>query len=320
MVVMDAVTGKLMTRSVYHEGRLRSTEGLEDLMLYLHGSPAEGFLEAHGLAHLADNLLFIAHWNLRAKSWFVRDVAGGFSPDQLRWPLGVNDPGSARWGTLTVLEPGKEYDFRMLRDQTASLRGEDGDRRFTAGRNLVRWSYPREYAKPFAEARPLPGWEPVLVPGWTSYPEFRLHLPPGWKWNELQGIDSYAGEVTGDGVWLVLDYGGFSGPFDPEDDPEHDYLVFHEEIGGLEAQLYFSLDDGAGLTGVYFPLKADRGHFGLTLVGEGLTREQQHTAVSVFRGIRFLPTPGEPSSTGAGASSAPVLSELLGLAVDRQEL
>ena len=35
MVVMDAVTGKLMTRSVYHEGRLRSTEGLEDLSDYL---------------------------------------------------------------------------------------------------------------------------------------------------------------------------------------------------------------------------------------------------------------------------------------------
>ena len=135
MVVMDAVTGELMTRSVYHEGRLRGTEGLEDLTLYLHGSPADGFLEAHGLSHLADNLLFIAHWDWDARAWFVRDVGGGFSPDQLRWPFGVKDPSSARWGTLTGLEPGKEYDFRMQRDQTASLREARGreDRRFTAG-------------------------------------------------------------------------------------------------------------------------------------------------------------------------------------------
>ena len=35
LVVMDAVTGELMMRSVYHEGRLRSTEGLENLERYL---------------------------------------------------------------------------------------------------------------------------------------------------------------------------------------------------------------------------------------------------------------------------------------------
>ena len=127
LVVMDAVTGELMMRSVYHEGRLRSTEGLEDLTLYLHGSPADGFLGAHGLSHLADNLLFIAHWDWGARAWFVRDVAGGFSPDQLAWPFGVDDHGSASWGTLIGLEPGKEYDFRMRQHQTASLReGEAG--------------------------------------------------------------------------------------------------------------------------------------------------------------------------------------------------
>ena len=37
LVVMDAVTGELMMRSVYHEGRLRSTEGLENLERYLAG-------------------------------------------------------------------------------------------------------------------------------------------------------------------------------------------------------------------------------------------------------------------------------------------
>ena len=96
------------------------------------------------------------------------------------------------------------------------------------------------------------------------------------------------GEVTGDGIRLTFDYGGFSWTLDPKDDPEHDYTVIHEEIGGREAKLLISLDDRVGYTGVYFLVRTDRGHLGLNLVGEGLTREEQHTAVSIFRGIRFL--------------------------------
>ena len=43
-----------------------------------------------------------------------------------------------------------------------------------------------------------------------------------------------------------------------------------------------------GYTGVYFLVGTDRGHLGLNLLGEGLTWEEQHIAVSIFRGIRFL--------------------------------
>ena len=104
----------------------------------------------------------------------------------------------------------------------------------------------------------------------------------------------YVGEVTGDGIQLIFDYGGFSWTLDPRDDPEHDYAVNHEDIGGFEAKLLISLNDRAGYTGVYFQIPVsqisgkDRGYISLNLVGEGLTQEEQHTAISVFRGIRFL--------------------------------
>ena len=52
---------------------------------------------------------------------------------------------------------------------------------------------------------------------------FSLRLPPGWELNELQGIDSYVGEVVGGGVRLTFDYGGFSWTLDPADDPEHEF-------------------------------------------------------------------------------------------------
>ena len=38
-------------------------------------------------------------------------------------------------------------------------------------------------------------WELVEVSGWPG--GFSLRLPPGWQLNELQGIDSYVGEIVG---------------------------------------------------------------------------------------------------------------------------
>ena len=136
----------------------------------------------------------------------------------------------------------------------------------------------------FTDARPLPEWRRVEAPGWPSQPGFSLRVPPRWELKELQGIDSYVGEVTGDGVRLTFDYGGFSWSLDPADDPAHTYTVVYEDIGGFEAKLLISMKAGSGYTGVYF---ANLGGPSLNLVGEGLTPEQQQTAMAVFRSIRI---------------------------------
>ena len=143
---------------------------------------------------------------------------------------------------------------------------------------------PNEILQRFTDARPSTDWRLVEAPGWPSQPGFYLRLPPGWELNELQGIDSYVGEVIGDGMRLTFDYGGFSWILDPSDDPDHPYAVAYEDIGGVEAKLLISLDDREGYTGVYFE---GIGGPSLNLVGGGLTSEQQHTAISVFRGIRL---------------------------------
>ena len=73
-------------------------------------------------------------------------------------------------------------------------------------------------------------------------------LPPGWTLNELQGIDSYVGEVVGDGMRLVFDYGRFGWNLTPEDEPEHEYIVSYEDIGGREAKLLLAVDSPASST------------------------------------------------------------------------
>ena len=121
--------------------------------------------------------------------------------------------------------------------------------------------------------------------GWESQPGFSLRLPPGWELNELQGIDSYVGEVVGDGVRLTFDYGGYSWSLDPADDPDHSYTVTYEEIGGVEAKVLAPKDSSDGFTGVYFQ---SLGGPSLNLVGQDLTPEQQSTAFVIFRSIRNL--------------------------------
>lgn len=139
-----------------------------------------------------------------------------------------------------------------------------------------------------ADAQPSPDWRVVEVPRGPSRTEFSLRLPPGWALNVLKEIDYikyYEGEIVGEGVRLAFDFGGSSWSRSPSDDPEHTYAKGYEDIGDVRAQLLISMDPGAGYTGGFFH-KSGGPH--LHIVGEGLTPEQQRTAVAVFRSIRIL--------------------------------
>ena len=137
----------------------------------------------------------------------------------------------------------------------------------------------------YPDARPSSDWIEVEVPGWPSQTGFSLRLPPGWELNEVRGGDSYVSELVGDGVRLTFDYGEFTSSLDPVDDPENAYAVNYWYNPGVAAKLLISLTPGAGYTGIYF---SNLGGSSLNLLGEGLTLEQQRTAVAVFRSIRLL--------------------------------
>ena len=143
---------------------------------------------------------------------------------------------------------------------------------------------------PYSDARPWPSWRVVEAQGWSSQAGFSLRLPRGWELNELQGIDSYMGEVVGDGARLTFDYGGRSWSLSPSDDRARTYAMGWENIGGVRARLLISMNPGAGYTGAFFHKS---GGPNLHLVGEDLTLEQQRIAVAVFRSIRLLGQTGD---------------------------
>ena len=132
---------------------------------------------------------------------------------------------------------------------------------------------------------------PTAPAGWSwselGEDHFTIALPPGWTANPMQGIDSFIGEIRGDGSVLSWDLGWYSSDLPFEDDPA--YTVAVEEISGREAKLVRSSADGA--VGVYFPFYEGGDPDGpsptrLTIFGEGLAPEQIEVAIAMFRTIR----------------------------------
>lgn len=101
----------------------------------------EDLLDAHRIEpYLVGNLLFIAHWDENAQRWFVYDVAGYFTMNQLTPPPGVAIPPNPEIGILNELERGKLYNFHVRSDQIVNIvEGERGDRHFNAGANFIKW-------------------------------------------------------------------------------------------------------------------------------------------------------------------------------------
>ena len=106
-----------------------------------HEFVTEDLLETHRLEpYLVGNLLFVAHWDEDVQRWFVYDVVGYFTPDQLTPPPGVAIPPNPEIATLNELERGKLYDFHVRSDQIVNIvEGEIGDWHFNAGANFIKW-------------------------------------------------------------------------------------------------------------------------------------------------------------------------------------
>lgn len=114
--------------------------------------------------------------------------------------------------------------------------------------------------------------------------DFTLQLPPEWKMNELQGIDSFVGEFVGDGVTLNFDYGKYSDSLVDEKNAKH--TVTYETINGYEAKMVVPTVPGKGITGVYFKdLKKDGNT--LQISTRNITAAQQETVLKIFRTIKI---------------------------------
>ena len=142
------------------------------------------------------------------------------------------------------------------------------------------------FGGPYLPCCPVNGpsdWHPVDVG------PFSVLLPPGWRYEPGQGIDSFVGAFVGEGVNVGFDYGIYSNSLPFEGDPTK--AVHRETIGGYTAKVVRSLVDGRGTTGVAFDDLGPSGlgafPLNLTLAAHELTVWQQFTVLQILRSVRF---------------------------------
>ena len=175
------------------------------------------------------------------------------------------------------------------------LREPLGGRIVVDGHTGQRVRVTRPIPYPAEETRPAADWRVVKGPEWPSRPAFSLQLPTGWDLIILEGLGPTQARLWAklwamEHAWSLIS-AGRRRILSPSSGPSLDYGVGYEEIGGVGANLLVSMDPGAGYTGAFFHQKYGPNFH---IVGEGLTREQQRIAVTVFRSIRLpLPEPGD---------------------------
>ncbi|MFA4814822.1 MAG: hypothetical protein WC924_02350 [Candidatus Gracilibacteria bacterium] len=126
-----------------------------------------------------------------------------------------------------------------------------------------------------------PDWE-MLDQG-----DFTLYAPSGWALTPEQGIDSYVGTISGDGMSLKYAYGENVGALSYNSEylvSEYNVMAY-ETFDEHEVVIYTPKILGEGNTEIDF--ESPRGEGNFILFGENLTSEQEEVALQIFGTIYF---------------------------------
>ena len=221
-----------------------------------------------------------------------------------------------------------------LGKKALSLFIEGDSRGFVDQEQLARVLTSARYAE-LTELPELPSVGAAISRGdWlTSSPNdgpctFAMKTPPGWEFEQMQGIDTVIGALTNGAVRLQYDFGGFAGlPFSPVralrnsgahmsnvfslsanvDQTVPAHLIWEEPLGA--DKFWFVCPESSephpnAVTGMYVRFSASlpevcgiwsqEGPPGLSMHASGLNGEQQEIVLAMFRTIRLKDGGGTP--------------------------
>ena len=112
---------------------------------------------------------------------------------------------------------------------------------------------------------------------------FSILAPAGWKFRQLEGVDSYVGEFVGQNITLTFDFGRYSDGYFKK--PKQSAFVFRESINGHPAKLVKPRPQEHGVTSVYFGRV--RGRNSLYVWGKNLDDSHEQLVWRMFHTIRF---------------------------------
>lgn len=109
---------------------------------------------------------------------------------------------------------------------------------------------------------------------------FSVMAPAGWVLTPAQGIDSYIGTISGDGVTLDFDYGMYSGSF--KDEPG--YVMSKEVIDGKEGIIYLPSSTIEGSLNLFVQATEAQS---LSITGEAASMQERLIVLEVMRSVDF---------------------------------
>ena len=108
---------------------------------------------------------------------------------------------------------------------------------------------------------------------------------------ELQGTDSYVGNVNGSGISISFDYGWYTRP--ARNLPPDEYLVTEDEIKGHYRQIVKPVDSDSNFTSVHLfeiseSIESVNGYNSLTMSTNNLNSTEQEMIIKVFNSVQII--------------------------------
>ncbi|QQR55281.1 lipoprotein [Candidatus Peregrinibacteria bacterium] len=111
---------------------------------------------------------------------------------------------------------------------------------------------------------------------------FYVLAPAGWTLTSEQGVESYAGTISGDGMSLSFDYGAFVD--DEFKDQNADYASSKENIDGKDSIIYLPRNTIEGKLGIFMNVSENEK---LSMTGEALDLNERLTLLKVLRSVEL---------------------------------
>ncbi len=119
--------------------------------------------------------------------------------------------------------------------------------------------------------------------------DYQLEVPSQFQLIEQQGIDSYVGKLSGEGIEIKYDFGVYTSPAKDLDQDKFD--VHFETFGAVERQIVVAKDPKEDFTTMHIrdlDNFSDLGsHVSLKMYTNNITRKQQKLVVKIFESTKL---------------------------------
>ncbi len=113
-------------------------------------------------------------------------------------------------------------------------------------------------------------------------PGFTVMTPEGWTLTPGQGTDTLVGSISGDGMTLNYDFGGFAG--DEFVGLPKEFVSSAETVGGKEGTIYVPRTTTEGKMGLYMSVSETEN---LSITGEAKSMSERLVMLAVLRSVMF---------------------------------